>query len=887
MIKNYILSLLTVYFFALSNKTNSQVIVTLGSGTNAHGNTTAGPINEWYESLHCQIVYTASEINAAGGSGGSLLQLGFYVVSGVTDPLPNYTIKLKHTTSVNASIYDGVGLTTYYTTPSYNPPAGGFNMLTLSTPFNWNGIDNILVDVCFDPVLNYSSTGVVRIYNPTVTDGMIFVRADGVPQCGLNCSTTSVNKPQIQFAFAPSTPLDLGVTTFLNPIATKPCFGTDTIIARIKNFGTAVADFSTTPTVLTVNTTGPIVSTFTVPINTGTLASNATQDFTISTSFNMSTLGTYKFKGYTTVTGDGSALNDTTNLTVNKTPFFTTSALPNDSVCLGVPVQLNSALSSLKQVGNGAIINSSTSYPAPYGNFYMGAKHQFLFLASELTAAGLSAGNITSLSLNATNLNASAALVNYNMAISTTTLTSITNFANLTFTTYVSVPSYTPVLGINTHTFSTPFVWDGVSNLIIETCFNNQPAGYTNNVSFTQSSTAFSSSVWFNADSDPAVCTTTTTFNSMNQRPNFYFGQPSVATYSWSTAGGLSAANIANPIANINSTKTYTISVTKAGGCMSYDTVRIFIKPTPTPNLGSDTLVCSLPFLLNSNTTANSFIWNTGATTSAINVTTGGKYWVKGTNTNGCQNTDTVKVTLSTFPIVTLGPDTGFCQGSFIHLYAGNPGCTYSWTPGGATTSSITVSTIGAYSVAVTNTAGCKSSDIVNVVQKTKPTVGLVFTGPTRFCTTDGVRALNEGTPAGGTYIGAGITGSTFNPNQAGQGTYIVIYSYTGPNGCSNTANDTLAVNACVGLEELANDLGLNVYPNPNTGIFTLEINTANDIDANVSIMSIDSKLVYNEKVSGSGIITQNININDLANGIYYLQVKTKDTIKTYKVLKQ
>ncbi len=49
-------------------------------------------------------------------------------------------------------------------------------------------------------------------------------------------------------------------------------------------------------------------------------------------------------------------------------------------------------------VGTGQIQNSPTDYPAPYGNWYWCARHQMLVLASELTAAGLSAGFINSLS---------------------------------------------------------------------------------------------------------------------------------------------------------------------------------------------------------------------------------------------------------------------------------------------------------------------------------------------------------------------------------------------------------------------------------------------------------------------------------------------------------
>ena len=49
------------------------------------------------------------------------------------------------------------------------------------------------------------------------------------------------------------------------------------------------------------------------------------------------------------------------------------------------------------QVGTGTIQNLQTGYPAPYGNFYWGARHQFLVTASELQAAGASNGDINSI----------------------------------------------------------------------------------------------------------------------------------------------------------------------------------------------------------------------------------------------------------------------------------------------------------------------------------------------------------------------------------------------------------------------------------------------------------------------------------------------------------
>jgi hypothetical protein len=865
----------------------AQINITLGTGTAAHSNTDAGPINQFYRSLHAQTVYTAAELNTAGVNGGTITKLGFYIVSGVTNPLPNYTIKLKHTSAGDAATYDGTGLTTVYNNASYNPTAGGFDMLTFTTPFNWNGVDNILVDICFDQVSAYTSTGVVRVYNTAVTNGYIFIRDDSAPQCGLACNSILNSKPQVQLEFLPPAPLDLGVSAFVRPLGSKICFGTDTVIATLKNYGSAIADFSVNQTTLTVNTTGPNASTFTVAITSGTLATNATQDFTLSTNFNLGTVGTYKFKGYTTVIGDGTAVNDTARLTITRAPVFATSVLPNDSVCLGVPVQINTSFSSTKQVGTGTLQNTSTSYPAPYGNWYEGAKHQFLFLASELTSAGLTAGNINSLAFNATNLNASDPYTNFNIAIATTTITNITAFQTTGFTTYYSAASYIPVLGTNTHTFTTPFVWDGVSNIIVETCFDNTSSGFSNNVSVSQSTTPFTSSVWRNEDGNTAICSAAM-FSSLSQRPNISFEQPATISYSWSPAIELSASNIPNPIANVTSSRTYTVEGT-IGTCMTQDTIRIHIKPTPTPNLGNDSLFCSLPVIINANTTANSYLWNNSSVNSSLNVTTPGKYWVRATNSNGCSNSDTILVTLGQSPIVTLGPDTVFCQGKTINLYAGaGAGNSYLWNTG-STASSISVGTAGTYSVVVTNSIGCVKSDVINIGSKPLPAVSLVFAGTHTYCVTENInRSLVEGVPANGTYIGAGVTNTSFNPSQAGQGNHIILYNIVGANGCLNTAKDTLVVSACVNIDELSSeDLGINVYPNPSSGVFTVELNTNSDVDGILTITSIDGKLVFNDTISGNGIISKSINIGNLAEGIYYLKVETKNAVRTYKVLKQ
>ncbi len=684
----------------------------------------------------------------------------------------------------------------------------------------------------------------------------------------------------------PATPFDLGVSAMVKPVTLKKCFTIDTIVARVSNFGTATADFAVTPATITVNSTGPIVATYTLSVNTGTLASYTTQDFTMTTSYNMNVAGNYNLKAYTTAAGDGYAPDDTLSVTIQRKPFFNLTVTPNDTVCLNIPVQTNTQLYPAVQVGTGTLANTATTYPAPYGNYYHGAKHQFLVLASELTSAGVTPGNISAVSFNATNLNGSVGLAGFNLGIGTTTLTTLTAFQS-GITNYVAASSYSPVIGINTHTLSTPFNWNGTSNIIVETCFNNYPIPNTtsSNVSFSMSNTAFSSSVWYSANSNASVCSSTTSTSSMTRRPNIYFDQPVVNTFNWSPSTGLSSTTIPNPVINAPASTNYTLTAT-TGGCVSNDILHIEIKPTPIPNLGGDTLVCTLPLLLNSNASAATYLWSNNTNASSLTITSPGKYWVRATNANGCVGHDTIRVTAGTVPIVTLGPDTSYCQGSSITLYAGNAGSSYLWSTG-ATSSSITVSSAGTYSVLVTHPTTCKSADVINITTRTLPTVGLVFSHPEIFCPTDQGRTLTEGTPAGGTYIGSGITGNNFNASAAGQGTYIILYSIVGSNGCTNIAKDTLKVYACVGIDEMDTNLGLNVYPNPTSGSFTLEMATSSDITANISILTIDGRIVYQNAVSGSGIITKSIDITELANGIYYLKLETKDAVKAYKIIKQ
>ncbi len=166
-------------------------------------------------------------------------------------------------------------------------------------------------------------------------------------------------------------------------------------------------------------------------------------------------------------------------------------------------------------IGTGTSTNTSTTYPAPYGNWYQGAKHQMIIRAFELTASGAVAGNMISLGFNVAGVNGTA-LQGFSIALKLTNKSAWSSGDNFEtgLTTVFSSSAYTEHSGWNTHTFSTPFYWDGVSNIIVETCFNN--SSYTNNALTYYSSAGFQATMYHRQD-DLSVCST------VSSSPNFFY----------------------------------------------------------------------------------------------------------------------------------------------------------------------------------------------------------------------------------------------------------------------------------------------------------------------------------------------------------------------------
>jgi large repetitive protein len=174
-----------------------------------------------------------------------------------------------------------------------------------------------------------------------------------------------------------------------------------------------------------------------------------------------------------------------------------------------------------------------------------------------------------------------------------------------------------------------------------------------------------------------------------------------------------------------------------------------------------------------------------------------GTYTVTVTDANGCVASDDIVLAVNPLPTVNAGADVSICPGTPTNLCAtassANGAISYYIWMGGPLTQCRTVSptsTPPAYSVTVTDAAGCQATDAVQVT--VLPAPGANAGADQTICLGNGAVQLT-GTPSGGTWSGTGVSNSgLFTPSAVG--TTTSNYTNTGSNGCISSDQMSITV---------------------------------------------------------------------------------------------
>ncbi|MDX2247941.1 MAG: gliding motility-associated C-terminal domain-containing protein [Bacteroidia bacterium] len=145
-------------------------------------------------------------------------------------------------------------------------------------------------------------------------------------------------------------------------------------------------------------------------------------------------------------------------------------------------------------------------------------------------------------------------------------------------------------------------------------------------------------------------------------------------------------------------------------GCELVDTVEIELID-PQVNLGPDREICPDDTVaLDASYPGASYLWNYGAKDSTVFVRTPGLYAVT-VSKDGCEQQDSVLISLKNLPEVELGPDTILCDNEPYLLDVSAPGASYRWQDG-STLGTFQINATGKYWVDVM-ASGCVLSDTI------------------------------------------------------------------------------------------------------------------------------------------------------------------------------
>jgi hypothetical protein len=222
------------------------------------------------------------------------------------------------------------------------------------------------------------------------------------------------------------------------------------------------------------------------------------------------------------------------------------------------------------------------------------------------------------------------------------------------------------------------------------------------------------------------------------------------------------------------------------------------------------------------------------------------------------------------------------------HTYNAPPvlSVTYLWS-NNATTPSITVTpaVTTTYTVTVTDAVtNCQSVDTVVVTVNPAPVVNL---GPDYNICDTAMTTLDAGAGFASYMWSTGATTQTINVSGATIGTNnTVAYTVTVTNsfGCDAVSTVNITAIDCTGIDEVDGNNALTFWPNPNDGQFFVKIEGLTG-KATLSISSVTGQTIHSEVLNLNDELVKEMNLRNLAPGIYFVRLQSDTRVTTKQVI--
>jgi hypothetical protein len=362
---------------------------------------------------------------------------------------------------------------------------------------------------------------------------------------------------------------------------------------------------------------------------------------------------------------------------------------------------------------------------------------------------------------------------------------------------------------------------------------------------------------------------------------------------------------------------TFVLTAYSTGKCQdTFDEVTVTFFPTIDPVITGPGEVChnttveyNIPLLEN-----YTYNWEitggtiqTGQNTNEITViweTTGSENYLfahQTDNNTQCMTSEGLIVTVNELPQPMISGDDSVCENESELIYSTDlvEGHSYVWyIEGGTITSGENTHEVavnwggiggGMLTLMETNDATtCQASVAYAVSINALPEVSLG--NDTSICHNH-VLHLDAGN-AGAEYVwstGETTQAITIDSTGAGiGGTKVITVLVTNAQGCASQDAISVYFEDCTGIPENAYDLGVNIFPNPTKGMFTLELNPEQEDVISIRILNAVGAVVYRqENVPLNGPYLTEFNLDQFGDGLYYLFLDSRKVHVVKKIVVQ
>ncbi len=361
------------------------------TGTDALVNTATGfptAFGNYFKGMKEQYLILASELDAMGLQAGPITKIAFDIATMNSCPtLKEYKVSIGASSLSNITAWE-VGLTPVFNQATHSVSLG-WNEIPFITPFNWDGISNIVIEVCSQSTAYvYSGNASVNSSNTSFTS-TLSKRADAAGICAETTTTSNFDKrpnikitgfgagcssSRVEFDIIPQAQAacDVSVTDAIDLIDGIYLTANEDISIEVTNFGSASQ--SSIPVSYSIN--GGTVVNETI---TTSLAANSSMVYTFATQADLNTIASYDFEFYTDLTCDVNNVNDTLDATMSHilpeyciSASTSTSAAYIKSITIGndnndSPTPLNVMYTDFTSLGAFTTLSPSVTYQLSIG----------------------------------------------------------------------------------------------------------------------------------------------------------------------------------------------------------------------------------------------------------------------------------------------------------------------------------------------------------------------------------------------------------------------------------------------------------------------------------------------------------------------------------------